>query len=209
MLKRIINRLRLYLPSAPKKTFTRIYKKNAWNSRESVSGPGSTLVATENLRLTLPALLKKWQIKSILDAPCGDFNWMSKVELGGVTYTGADIVPQIIEQNKIKYPEKNFFERDIINDPLPYADLVLCKDCFIHLKNQDVLRAIDNFKKTGIRYLLASTYPVDFNKQILTGHYRATNLEKPPFNLGEPLDRIEDNAEDGTQRWLGLWKLND
>lgn len=209
MLRRIINRIKLYLPSTPKKTFTRIYKKNAWNSEESVSGPGSTLSLTENLRETLPALLKKWNIKSMLDAPCGDFNWMSKVTLDNVTYTGADIVTEIIENNKIKYPGKKFIELDIIHDSLPYADLVLCKDCFIHLKNADVIRTIENFKKSGIRYMLASTYPVDFNKQILTGHFRPINLERPPFNLPEPLDKIEDHAEDGSERWLGLWKLNE
>lgn len=209
MLRRIINRIKLYLPSTPKKTFTRIYKKNAWNSEESVSGPGSTLSLTKNLRETLPALLKKWNIKSMLDAPCGDFNWMSKITLDNVAYTGADIVTEIIKKNKIKYPGKKFIELDIIHDSLPYADLVLCKDCFIHLKNADVIRTIENFKKSGIRYMLASTYPVDFNKQILTGHFRPVNLERPPFNLPEPLDKIEDHAEEGSERWLGLWRLND
>jgi hypothetical protein len=208
MISRIINRIRLYLPSRPKKVFSRIYKKNAWGSGESASGPGSALIQTEKLRQSLPELLKKMGIQSLLDAPCGDHNWMSQVPLGNISYTGIDIVPEIIEQNKKKFPGKKFIEADIIQDPLPYADLVLCKDCFIHLKNKDVNRVIDNFRKAGIKYMLASTYPVSFNKIILTGHFRPVNLEKPPFNLPAPLEKLEDNAEDGSERWLGLWKLN-
>jgi len=56
--------------------FTEIYKSNYWGSKESVSGIGSTLIYTENLRSKLPDLFQLYSIKSIFDAPCGDFNWM-------------------------------------------------------------------------------------------------------------------------------------
>ena len=116
---------------------------------------------------------------------------------------------EIIESNKIKYPDKIFLISDIIYDPLPAADLVICRDCFIHLRNSDVNRVLQNFKLRGIKYLLSTTYPVNFNTQILTGHFRPINLQKPPFNLPEPFELIPDFAKDGTEKYLGFWKLNE
>jgi hypothetical protein len=207
MLSRIINRIKLLFPSKPRKVFNRIYEKNAWGSDESVSGPGSTLKSTWNIRQEMPALLKRFNIKIMLDLPCGDFNWMSRIDLGETAYIGGDIVPGIIEANKLKYPGRDFRVLNIIHDPLPAADLLLCKDCFIHLQNKDVLKAIENIRESGIRYLLASTYPVAFNKLILTGHYRPVNMQRPPFDLPAPVELIEDFADDGTERYLALWDM--
>ena len=41
------------------KTFTKIYLKNLWKDSESLSGPGSNLEATSNLRDNLPRLLNR------------------------------------------------------------------------------------------------------------------------------------------------------
>ena len=209
MLSRIINKLRLLLPQNTKKVFRSIYKKNAWGAKESISGPGSTLAYTTELRLQLPGILASIGIKTLLDAPCGDCNWISKIELTGINYTGADIVPEIIEANKIKYSDKNFINKNIIADKLPATDIVLCRDCFIHLRNAEIINVLQNFKRSGIRYLLASTYPVERNTEILTGHFRPVNLELPPFNLQAPLQKIKDFPEGSTVRYLGLWLLDD
>ena len=52
--------------------FTWIYKNNWWDSNESLSGAGSTLEYTNNLRKELPKLIIDFNICSVLDAPCGD-----------------------------------------------------------------------------------------------------------------------------------------
>jgi hypothetical protein len=71
--------------------FTDIYHKNIWENEESVSGPGSTLEYT--VRDALPTVLDTYSIKTIFDAPCGDFNWMKYVVKGtNIKYTGGDIV---------------------------------------------------------------------------------------------------------------------
>jgi hypothetical protein len=59
--------------------FTLIYKKKYRQNEESVSGFGSTLEYTANLRNKLPELFGKFSIKTIFDAPCGDFNWMGYI----------------------------------------------------------------------------------------------------------------------------------
>ncbi len=209
MLSRIINKVRLLFPQNTKKVFRSIYKRNGWGSAESISGPGSTLAYTTHLRQQLPEILHSLQIKTLLDAPCGDGNWINNVDLAGINYTGADIVPEIIEANKINYPDKNFINANIITDDLPAADLVLCRDCFIHLRKKEIIEVIQNFKRCGIKYMLASTYPVERNTEILTGHFRPINLELEPFNLPAPIKKIKDHIEDAAVRYLGLWLLED
>ncbi|MCY4208388.1 MAG: hypothetical protein OXD29_10625 [Roseovarius sp.] len=84
--------------------FTRIYKRNLWNSKESRSGPGSELQATKNLRHALPGLIKQYSVDRFLDVPCGDFNWMQHVLPGlHVDYIGGDIVAPLIMNNQNKW----------------------------------------------------------------------------------------------------------
>jgi len=58
------------------KVFAEIFQRNAWASRESVSGTGSELGRTYHLRRELPVVLSELNVRSLLDLPCGDFNWM-------------------------------------------------------------------------------------------------------------------------------------
>lgn len=190
-----------------RRIFGGIYRNREWDTGETVSGPGSTLKYTTQLRTTLPAILKKWKIGHLLDAPCGDYHWMSMTQLEQIDYTGADVVPELIAANQASYPGIRFIVADICKDPLPAADAVLCRDCFIHLSNQQINQALYNFKKSGIRYLIASTYPVMNNEEIPTGYYRPVNLEKAPFNLPAPLELIRDYPEGEVERYLGLWEL--
>ncbi|NJK64480.1 MAG: FkbM family methyltransferase [Synechococcaceae cyanobacterium SM2_3_1] len=83
--------------------FTNIYKNNNWQSAESVSGTGSSLLATEVIRKELPILLKELNIQTIIDIPCGDFHWMSQIVLDIEQYFGFDIVKEIINTNHKKY----------------------------------------------------------------------------------------------------------
>ena len=59
--------------------FTTIFKYKLWGNEESISGPGSGLKYTENLRKELAKLIKDYAIGTIFDAPCGDFYWMKHV----------------------------------------------------------------------------------------------------------------------------------
>lgn len=191
-----------------RRIFRSIYHNREWDTEDTLSGPGSTISYTRELRMQFPGLLTKWKINSLLDAPCGDFFWMNQTDLNGIMYTGVDVVPELIESNRRKYPGIKFLVADITKDLLPRADAVLCRDCFIHLSNRQVQLAIQQFKLSGIRYLIASTYPVDFNEEIPTGYYRPVNMEKAPFNLPAPLELIKDYPEGEVERYLGVWDLN-
>src|SRR5204863_8750839 len=108
--------------------FQRIFNENAWGNSESISGEGSNLERTAVVRAQLPGLLARHHVRSILDAPCGDFYWMKEVALDDIDYIGADIVPEIIERDVEWYggPRRRFVLCDLVDDPLPKADLILC-----------------------------------------------------------------------------------
>jgi hypothetical protein len=151
---------------------------------------------------------------SLLDVPCGDFNWMQLVELGDRAYIGGDIVADLIEQNNAKYgsSHRQFRVLDIMQDPLPAADLLLCRDCFIHLSSRDVQQALRNIAKSGIPYVLTTHYPlITRNTDIVTGDFRAINLRLPPFSLPEPVTVIpedlfpEHRENPNFIRELALW----
>ena len=196
-----------------KRLFTHVYERNAWGSKESRSGLGSTLSRTAAIRAQLPYLCEKLGIKTILDAPCGDFNWLKTVDLGFLDgYIGLDIVDQIIQKNVKTYgtATRHFFAVDIVNHPLPQADLILCRDCMQHLTDQDVLALIQNIKQSKSRYLLASTYPKetenrDIDQIYSTARITYRNLQLPPFQFPEPLSVI-DEGFDG--KMLGLWSVD-
>ncbi len=192
--------------------FTRIYTTNEWGNPESVSGDGSSLRETRVARQVLPTLIARYHAQVVLDIPCGDCNWMRAIDFGGRAYIGADIVADLVERNKRAFggPNRSFMHRDIVRDPLPPSDLVLCRDCMIHLPNADVLEALRNVRRSGARYLLATTYNArPTNTDILIGDWRAINLQAPPFRLPAPLELINEEWDwaDGyhADKCLGLW----
>lgn len=195
-------------------TFNYIYHNNIWGSQESRSGTGSELVTTAEIRSQLPGLLRRHDIRSILDAPCGDFGWMSLVDLSGILYTGVDVVASLIERNERSYggPGRRFMTGDIVADRLPVADLVICRDCLVHLSYREIRQVLLNFQLGGSGYLLATTFTeVDDNSDIRTGDWRPLNMCEPPFNFPEPVELIvENNMEDDgayADKSLGLWAL--
>lgn len=192
--------------------FTEIYNRNIWGSSETRSGNGSTLVQTKTIREKIPELIKKYNIQSVLDAPCGDYNWMKEVKLN-CSYIGVDIVPEIVNSNIQKYGNK-FICLDITRDPLPKADLIITRDCFQHLSYEFIQRAINNMKKSGARYLLLSTYIDWENNTDMDLHllgFRLLNFSKPPFNF-KHIDIIhEESTEDERSKYksLALYSLSD
>jgi hypothetical protein len=196
--------------------FTNIYNQNSWNNKESVSGPGSTLHRTGNLRKKFPEFLKKYDIKTLLDAPCGDFNWMKEIINNlSIKYIGIDIVSELININKSKFVNSSisFINADLIHYELPKVDLIFCRDCFIHLSKEDILKALKNFKSSGSKYLLMTHYRDNrLFIDIKAGDHRPLNFTLEPFNLPTPLEILDDNEnypQGLLDKCLALWKLED
>lgn len=190
--------------------FTRIHARNAWGDAESVSGRGSTLARTAVVRRELPALLASVQARSLLDAPCGDFNWMRTVALGPIDYIGADVVRELVERNQERHggAGRRFVQLDLVRDPLPTADVVLCRDCLIHLSLADARAVVANVRRSGATYLLVTTHDaVRTNVDTPTGGFRPLNLRLAPFGFPAPRALLVEDAAAG--KGLGLWRLDD
>lgn len=216
----LINKLRhkkfskkiLRLNSTEEK-FTWIYKNKYWTCNESVSGTGSTLKYTENLRSRLPLLLEKYSISTVFDAPCGDFNWMKHfLKNVDIKYIGGDIVKPLIENLNNLYSTKSisFIHIDLTKDVPPKSDLMICRDCLIHLSYEDTKLLLANFIKSETNYLLTTTHVNSnryfTNKDILTGDYRQIDLFSHPYNFpSNPLFTIEDWLLPDPQRIMCLW----
>lgn len=195
--------------------FDRIIAENRWRDPDSASGTGSNLKQTETLRRELPGILSRLQVRTLLDAPCGDFHWMQHVELDGIAYTGLDVVASVIERCQASFasPSRQFLCRNILTDALPRADAILSRDCLSHLANEHVFTALRNYRSSGAIWLLATTYPSrPRNWDIVTGSWRPINLCAAPFNFPPPVDAlIEGSTEyDGAfaDKTLAVWRFD-
>lgn len=193
--------------------FRKIYKSGGFGgTSESVSGIGSTLESTERLRSDLAVLARDLGVRSILDAPCGDFHWLSQVNFGSIAYHGVDIVPEIIESNRRRYAGENriFSAGDLRKIKLPKADLILCRDCLVHLSNLDAGKVLQNLWESGAEWILMTTFPeLESNRDLPSGMgWRPLNLQRDPFNLPPPrlfLPEVE-RVDEGGCKALGLWR---
>ncbi|MEU7041694.1 class I SAM-dependent methyltransferase [Streptomyces varsoviensis] len=221
--------------------FTELYDNDTWNlylageeergsggdKDTSRSGNGSNLAQTATLRAELPRLLARLGVRTLLDIPCGDFYWMSRLDLGLDAYTGADLVPEIVERNARDFarPGREFRVLDITRSPLPKVDMVFSRDCLVHFGDSAVRAALENVKRSGSTYFAATTFTdrTDNAADIETGGWRSLNLTLPPFSLPAPNHVINENcsevyvAQEGdtgvrydfTDKSVGVWRVAD
>jgi len=194
--------------------FARMHETNLWAGTESRSGVGSGMAATARLRAELPGLLRKLGVRRLLDVPCGDFHWMSRVDLAGIDYVGGDIVEAIVAENQARYGRdgRRFVHVDLTAGPLPGADAVLCRDCLVHLSFANIERALRVIQESGARYLIATTFlERQHNADVADGDWRPLNLERAPFNLPSPIAAVVEGCdEEGgayADKALAVWRV--
>jgi methyltransferase family protein len=194
--------------------FEYIHRENMWGSPESVSGLGSTLAVTTPLRRQLSELCKRFQVHTMIDAPCGDFVWMSAAALPVESYLGIDIVEFLIEQNRKLYGRESitFQAGDLTSIELPERDLILCRDCLVHLSFDNIRRVLSNFINSDSKYLLTTTFPEnDLNIDIENGDWRMLNFQIKPFDFPDPILLIDEECNEVNGAYndksLGLWEL--
>jgi hypothetical protein len=128
----------------------------------------------------------------------------------GFRYIGADIVHDLIVENRRKYPDSEFMELDVLRDPLPGVDAWLARDLMIHFPDEAVRAALNQFRQSSIRYLLATTYPNALkNTDIKYGQVRHLNLCAPPFGLPPPFEILPEDDDPNTGRVIGVWRRSD
>ena len=197
-----------------RRVFERIFRENAWGSAESVSGPGSTRERGSMLVPDLVNLLTELGTRTLLDAPCGDFNWASAIASAVDMYIGVDIVEELVTRNVRQHGSagRTFLTCDLTRDPLPKADLILSRDCLVHFSYADIQAALRNFRRSGAEYLLTTTFVNrTANRNIRTGSWRVLNLQAPPFDFPLPLAVVDERCTHSegiySDKCLALWRL--
>ena len=193
------------------------YYELAIKNKTPLCGGGSVYedVVKEGTVNYIDYVTKKYNIKSISDCPCGLYeNWIYALEFDkkGITYIGYDINDLVVTRNKTKFPSVIFVEFNMCEQQLPKSDLIICRDCLFHFPNAFVISALNNFKLSGSKYLLATDQRwVTQNKELTQEELnnesgnKPINLEIEPFNLYKP---IEVHDEKLWNRSLSLWLLN-
>lgn len=157
------------------------YESKAWRSDESGSGTGPELRATAELRAD--------------------------------SHIGVDIVPAVIDDDQKRCGSNKIRLAclDLTTDPLPAADLILCRACLFHLSFADGRAVLNNFKKTGAKYLLTNYFTdVARNVDQFTGvPWRPLDLRLPPFGFPEPIECFHDHGDVVPTLVLGLWRFAD
>tara|TARA_B100000900_G_scaffold300122_1_gene258682 strand:- start:79 stop:798 length:720 start_codon:yes stop_codon:yes gene_type:complete len=195
-----------------KKIFKHIYLSNYWQNyfklemEKSRSGPGSNLRYTSDMSRELKKFFIEKNIKTILDIGCGDFIWMNLLLNEYRTYDkylGLDIVEELIINNNKKYSNNkiSFKTFDLVKDKIPNGfDIILVRDVFIHLKNEQIVIFLDILKNFNVKFFgVTSTPSLEKNNELKTvGRYRDINIEIEPFNLKNYVSKIYERDNNST-----------
>jgi len=113
----------------------------------------------------------------------------------------------IKENNRLYANEKRrFLCLNAVNDELPDADVVLCREILFHLSFADALALLKNVKRPNVQYLIATTDSATlFNADVRSGDFRVLNLRKAPFRLPAPQFVIDDSVS-WPGRTMGVWR---
>lgn len=205
-------------PNATSPAFDEIYSKAVWgkvqriedfysnaawppNERNAGSGIGSNLgYATQTSLNILRDVIVKYDVKSMIDIPCGDTNWIfdSRETDSLETYIGLDIVKAVVDLNAQRlshHSNKMFRHWDGTSCPLPMlknpdskwpqpVDLIHSRDVLQHLPLHQGLQFLCNVVSSGARVFVTTTYSHDSeNSEISEGDFFHNDLTKAPFDM--------------------------
>jgi hypothetical protein len=141
---------------------------------------------------------------------------MARVDLPGVRYTGGDIVPEVVAEAARRHGtrERQFLVLDLTRSPLPPADLLLCRDCLVHLSYTDITKAVRNIRRSEIEYVLTTTFTAESEfRDIVTGDWRPISLEASPLSFPRPVELLREQCTEQNgafaDKSLGLWRVRD
>lgn len=132
----------------------------------------------DNLRSSityLPELLDLIKAKTIFEIGCGQSHiW----EIPGISYIGADLCGDLVDDNKRNHPDVAFIRLDALKQELPAVDVIIAKDLFDFLPNDEVKLLLNKIYHCGAKWLIASTDPrVKGQPDTTEGIYRPINLQ--------------------------------
>lgn len=164
--------------------FSSIYAENKWGTNPK-SGFGSSLTVVQPYIDYLVRIIKNNNIKTVLDYGCGDWNFSKTINWESLvcSYIGADIVPEIIEQNK-KY-ETECIKFNVVTDTwvFPGSDLIICKDVLQHLPNSSIAVLVQCFLVNAKYVLITNDFTDTDTKDCDFGGCRPLNFSDSGFTI--------------------------
>jgi ubiquinone/menaquinone biosynthesis C-methylase UbiE len=183
--------------------FTNTYDKRLWEAEGSRSGLGSSLEYTKNIRVQIVKAIKQLKIQTILDLSCGDWYWMKEIKDDLPTYTGIDVVNEMIEVNKSQYQSDTiqFQKGDMLEELKKLSngdiDLIICRQTLEHLPSDYVEQVLTQIRRVGKYALITSVNTTTANHTITMDgyHSRHINLDESPYVeiIGKAVNRIYDS----------------
>tara|TARA_R110000772_G_scaffold2410_1_gene8312 strand:+ start:34647 stop:35249 length:603 start_codon:yes stop_codon:yes gene_type:complete len=183
-----------------KRIFSEIYDKKAWVEG---SGPGSTIEYCIPLIVFLSGYIKENNIKSMVDIGCGDIQWMSNIFNNlNISYTGIDVVDNVININKGNYPNETFICADIFTmdiGDIPDSDMYFMKDVLQHWTNDMIQTWLDRFfeEKPNAHFLtincdldniLKFMPEHSHDRELKVGEFSPLNKNKYPLSNYKPIE---------------------
>ena len=180
--------------------FSNIYEKKIWGIG---SGTGSTISKDiEKYINILESILntKEYNIKTICDIGCGDWNFSQYINFNNTKYLGIDCVKFIIDANNIKYKKDNIkFEHKVVeNNYYPKGfDLIIIKDVIQHWTDEEIIKYFNLILKNNKYIFCTNGYKFmrDKNKNNLIKRDINNKYRYHPIDINKyPLSEFKDKS---------------
>jgi len=197
--------------------FSEIYEKGLWGKSDNPQQPFYSGIGSHDKGVTeiyldrVTAFLKSLpKTPSVVDLGCGDFSVGAELRKHCDGYVACDIVPKLVEHNKVRFKDLNvdFRVLDLIADPLPAGDVVFIRQVLQHLSNTQIQQLIPKLSPSYTYVILTEHLPksetfvanLDKSADIDTriGYESGIVLTKPPFNLKVADEQVLCEAPVGT-----------
>ncbi|MEQ1850409.1 MAG: class I SAM-dependent methyltransferase [Chthoniobacteraceae bacterium] len=186
--------------------FTEIYRAGKWGGSEGnlCSGGGSLheeIVGPYVTKvLALLCGITEFPIQ-IVDLGCGDFRVGRRFLDHCESYTGVDIVPDVVAANQAEFGSAKcrFAKLNIIDDPLPAGTVCFVRQVLQHLSNEQILKILPKLSQYRL-VLVTEHYPSDnpgarpnldkvHGAGIRLYQNSGVYLDRPPFDV--PASQME------------------
>lgn len=184
------------------KIFTKIYQHNTWGGQpgEYSSGGGTVDPAIADPYVDcLSKLARKLRFAELnaVDLGCGDMRIGKRISPLFASYTGVDIVRDLITHHQENHSVNNvsFEHLNIIEAPLPKGDVCLIRQVLQHLSNEQIQKVLA--KLTQYKYVIITEHLPTPNPEIIKNldiphgsdirliHNSGVYLTAPPFLIPE------------------------
>ena len=181
-------------------SFSKIYSKNIWGGG---SGSGSKMTRNNKKYIEiLQGILAKYEIKTICDIGCGDWEFSQFIDFGEREYLGIDCVLSVIEEDRERFKGDTirFEHKTIGDDYIPEGyDLIIIKDVIQHWTDEDIMKYFSHiieknkyvFSTNGYKFMRDPTKN-NLEKRDISNQYRYHPVSVEKYPLSEFKDYIKE-----------------